>query len=135
LPIQYHIDTERSLVAARANGVLTDADIFGYQREVWSRPEVAGFDELVDMTAVEQIDLPSQDRVRDLALISAAMDNPSRPARFAIVAPGRLAYGLGRMYQAYREMDEHSHKTVGVFRTLPEAWAYLGLPGDPPALD
>jgi hypothetical protein len=26
-----------------------------YQREVWSQAEVAGYNELVDMTAVEQI--------------------------------------------------------------------------------
>jgi hypothetical protein len=35
------VDHARRLVVAQASGVLTDQDVFGYQRDVWSRPEVA----------------------------------------------------------------------------------------------
>jgi hypothetical protein len=50
VPIDYLINHERRVVLARCRGVLTDEDVFGYQHEVWSRPEVAGYDELVDMS-------------------------------------------------------------------------------------
>src|SRR5205085_328644 len=105
MPIEYRIDTRRGLVVATAHGTLTDEDVFGYQREVWSRPDVAGYDELVDMSRVERIVLPAADRVRELAAVSAAMDDPAPGARFAIYAPTDLAFGLGRMYEVYRGLS------------------------------
>ena len=43
MPITYDIDREQRLVLATPRGVLTDAEIFGYQQEVWSQPEVNGY--------------------------------------------------------------------------------------------
>jgi hypothetical protein len=121
MPLEYHIDHARRLVVAKGNGVLTGADIFGYQREVWSRPDVVGYDELVDMSGVTEITTPSPagDNFRALAA--------ETPSKFAIVAGEELAFGLGRMYQTYRELDPRSTKEVRVFRTLPEAMAYLNV--------
>src|SRR6266853_4481116 len=127
MPIEYRIDHERRLVIARGYGTFTSEDVFGYQRDVWSRPDVAGYDELVDMTQVEHIALPSAERVRELAKLSAAMDPRSSHSRFAIVAPTEFAFGLGRMYEAYRNLDDRSTKTVSVFRTLDEALTFLGV--------
>jgi hypothetical protein len=129
MPIDYGIDRERRLVVAAPFGVMTDADTFGYHRDVWSLPEVAGFDELIDMSAVESIALPSAKRVEDLARLSAQMDweSGSHPQRMAIYAPSDISYGLGRMYQAYRAMRSDGSRRVGVFRTLEEALAFLGL--------
>jgi hypothetical protein len=127
MPIAYRIDHEKKIVLARGYGAFTDVDVFGYQREVWSRPEVAGYDELVDMTDVTSVVAPSTDRIAELAAMSAGMDWHSSPSRFAIVAPGDLAFGLGRMLQSFREAQEGSTKRVGVFRTLQEALAFLTL--------
>lgn len=110
---------------ARASGVLTDEEVFGYQREVFSNPAVAGYDELVDMTLVEEIQLPSHARARELAALSASMDPPGVETRFAIVAPQSEAFGVGRMYEMLREMQPGSGKKVGVFRTTEEAMAFL----------
>jgi hypothetical protein len=129
MPIDYYIDHARRLVLARGRGVFSDPDIVAYQREVWSQPEVAGYDELVDMTEVEEIavPLPAGPRIQQLASEAAAHDPPGRAPRFAIVAPSPLAFGLGRQYQIYRELDSRSTKQVGVFRTLPEALSFLGI--------
>jgi len=129
MPLKYHIDHARRLVVARGSGVLTGADIFDYQREVWSRPDVVGYDELVDMTGVTEIAtaIPAGDNFRALAALSAAMDPAETPSKFAIVAGEELAFGLGRMYQTYRELDPKSTKEVRVFRTLTEAMAYLNV--------
>lgn len=126
MPIAYQIDVELRRVVATAHGTLTDADVFGYQHEVWSRADVAGFDELVDMTRVDHVEIPmpSAERLRTLAATSAEMD-AAGSSRFAIVAPGDLAYGLGRMYGVYREIDQRSKKEVRVFRSLDEAVAWL----------
>jgi hypothetical protein len=48
-------------------------------------------------------------------------------------ATGRdFEFGLGRMYGARREMDSRSTKRVVVFRTRPEALAWLGLSRESP---
>jgi hypothetical protein len=129
MPIEYEIDHDRRLVLATARGILTEDDIFGYQREVWSRGDVAGYDELIDMSDVEQIVSPQTSRIMDLAGLSASMDTRDTVTKFAIVAPGDLAYGLGRMYETYRSLNEKSTKQVGVFRSMQEALAWIGKEG------
>lgn len=132
MPIEYTIDHQRRVVFARGRETLTDDDVFGYQRTVWSRPDVAGYGELMDMTAVARIALPSRERVKDLAQLSAGMDGEAGASRFAIVAPSDTAFGLGRMYQTLRELESKGTKKVGVFRTMAEGLAFLGIEGEPP---
>jgi hypothetical protein len=127
MPIDYTIDHSRRLVIATGRGIVTSDDIFDYQQEVWSRSEVSGYDELMDMTDVERIDLRSVDRIKRLAELSASMDPAAVQSRFAIVAPGDYAFGLGRMYESYRRLEGRSTKQVGVFRSMGEARAFLGL--------
>jgi hypothetical protein len=131
MPISYRIDHDKRLVVALGYGLFTPADVFDYQRAAWSRPEVVGYDELGDMTHVTEVSLPSARRIQELASVAARMDDAAAPSRFAIVAPGDLAFGLGRMFQVYREADERGAKEVGVFRTLKEALAFLRLDNAP----
>jgi len=98
MPLAHRIDHPLRLVLAWASGTLTDEEVFAYQNEVWSRPDVAGYDELVDMTAVEHVALPSIGRVLDLAALSAGMDAKGSRSRFAIVAPRDFEFALGRLY-------------------------------------
>jgi hypothetical protein len=127
MPIEFTIDHARRLVTATARGMLTGQDVFGYQRDVWSRTDVQGYNELLDMREVEHIDLPSVDNMRALAQLSASMDTPSTSSKFAIVATSDEAFGLSRMYETYRHLEDKSTKQVAVFRTLTEAYAYLGV--------
>jgi hypothetical protein len=133
MPLDYVIDHERRVVTAKGHGTLTDEDFFAYQEDVWSRPEVNGYNELVDLSQVEHIALRSIDRLRELAKLSAGMDPRSSASRFAIVAPTGEAFGLARMYETYRSMEDSSTKQVGVFRTLEEALAFLDAGGSSPA--
>ena len=126
MPIEHEVDHKHRLVLAKGRGVLTSGDVLGYQHGVWSRAEVAGYDELMDMSDVEEIDLPSLESVRELAQLSASMDADAPPSRFAIVAPKDFAFALGRLYEAHRSLDARSRKTVNVFRTVEEALAWLG---------
>lgn len=127
MPIEVTIDHARRLVTGTGRGILTGEDVFGYQRDVWSRPDVSGYNELMDMREVEQIDLRSIDNMRALAELSASMDAPAAPSKFAIVATTDEAFGLGRMYETYRRLEGKSTKQVGVFRSLNEAYAFLGV--------
>jgi hypothetical protein len=129
MPIEYRVDHERQLVVARAVGVLTHEEMLDYQRTVFSDARAAMYNELVDMTQVQHIDVKSSSGVKEVAMISAAMDVPGAERRFAIVASDDLAFGLGRMYEAYREMQPQSRKRVGVFRTMREAMDFLEIKG------
>ncbi len=126
-PIEYRIDRERRIVIAKGEGSLTSEDFFRYKREAWTQPGVPGFNELMDLTHVTEIVDPSVDDIRKLAQLSVSMDPPDTPSRFAIAAPKEIIFGLGRMYEAYRGLQRGSTKSVTVFRTLPEAMAFLGL--------
>jgi hypothetical protein len=133
MPISFRIDHEKRIVVARGYGVFGPNDPFDYQRDAWSGADVVGYDELIDMTHVADIALPSGQRIKDLASVAARMDGPSARSKFAIVAPGDLAFGLGRMFQVYREGQKGSTKEVGVFRTMKEALAFLERT-EPPSL-
>lgn len=124
MPMEYTIDPERRLVHAMGKGVITDKDLFDYQREVWSRNDVAGFHELVDVSGVERVLLPSLERMMELATLSAQMDDHSCKSKLAIVAQGELA-GLGRAYATYRGLEKQSGKEVVVFATLEEALDWI----------
>lgn len=127
MPIFFEVDHERRLVLAVGSGRLTDTDVFGYQREVWARSDTRGYHELVDMSTVESIESPTPERVRELAELAAEMDAAGPPTKFAIVAPSTIAFGLGKMFQAQRDLQQGSRKEVGVFRTRAEAMGFLGL--------
>ena len=127
MPITFEVNHDRRVVFAEGAGRLSDGDVFGYQSEVWSRSDVRGYNELMDMSRVESIEAPSPERIRELAELSAHMDPDDPPTRFAIVAPSTIAFGLAKMFQAQRDLQPKSKKEVGVFRTRTEALAFLGL--------
>ena len=130
MPIAHRVDHKLRLVVAVGYGTVTAEDLFAYQREVASRPDAAGYDEVVDMTPVIHIAAEESPRARDLASLAASTDRPEVRTRFAIVAPTDLAFGLGRMYQSYRENEPRTTKQVAVFRTMEEACRFLGV--EPP---
>jgi hypothetical protein len=127
MPISFEVDHERRVVFAEASGRLSDADVFGYQNDVWARSDVRGYHELMDTSAVESIEPPSPARVRELAELAAKMDASGPPTRFAIVAPSTIAFGLAKMFEAQRDLQVGSQKEVGVFRTRPEALRFLEI--------
>ena len=127
MPIRIRVFPKQKLVLASGHGKVTDDDIFRYQHDFWTRRDVAGFDEIVDMTQAEDFDMPTPERLQELAEVSAGLDPPTMSPRLAIVAPDQIAFTLGRMYGAYREMHPLNTKQVEVFRTLPEALAFLGI--------
>ena len=126
MPIKFHCDHGKRLVLAKAYGILTEEEIFGYQREVWSREEIIGYDEVIDMSEVEKIVSPRSNRIRDLAALAASMDSRSTRTKFAIVATDDFAFGLGRMYEAHRTLNDRSTREVAVFRTMEDALAWIG---------
>jgi signal transduction histidine kinase len=132
VPIQHVIDHEQRLVVAAGHGLVTDDEVFAYQREVWTRADVAGYDELIDLSHGD-IAAPSSERLAQLAKFSAASDAP-QSARLAIVAPQEHLYAMSRAYKRARRQSAGSTKEVGVFRELADAVEFLHAchPAAPP---
>jgi hypothetical protein len=126
MSIAYRVDHDARVVVAVGQGILTEAEFIEYQREVWSRPDVAGYSELGDLSRVTKIDMAS-DQIENLARAAASMDEKTSNSRLAIVAPADLSFGLSRMFQTHRELNPQSTRHIGVFRTIEEALAFLGI--------
>jgi hypothetical protein len=114
-------------VHARITGTFGREEPFKYQREVWSNPELRGYNQLVDASEMESVDIPfpSAETMRQLADLAASMDDPGQRTKFAIVAVSAFNYGIARMYATYRALDTRSTRAVSVFRTVDEAMAWL----------
>ena len=111
MPLAHRIDHPLRLVLAWASGTLTDEEVFAYQNEVWSRPDVAGYDELVDMTAVEHVALPSIERVAPRCRSRSC--GPT-----AASLPRRWRRGFRRRW-ACRASDNEEREMTGSGATLP----------------
>jgi hypothetical protein len=121
MPIEFQIDHDRRLVSAKAVGKLAAEDLIRYQREVWSLPEVRGYDELIDMGGVGEIVSPDLHTIKDLVALSADMDDREVATKFAIVASDTFAHGMGQIYGLLRNINPRSTKKVRVFRTVRDA--------------
>src|SRR5512138_237732 len=96
--IRYQIDDLNQVVLTTGHGTLTDQEVFEYKQSVWSDPRVAGYDELFDARDVKHLEVPTAERLRELARLSAAMD-VAIPSRVAIVANDPVTTEVARTYQ------------------------------------
>jgi hypothetical protein len=127
MPIVHRVDRALGVVFATATGVLTDDDLFEFAQKTANDPEFrSGLHELIDLRAADAT-LVTTRGLRRVAEIFGAFDGGPSHARIAFVAPADVVFGLSRMYQAFRA---DSPAEIGVFRELPEARAWLGLPAD-----
>lgn len=126
MPFRFTIDPARRLVIVVGSGELVDLDFFTIESEIWSRPEVAGFDQIVDMTDVTGIIGISASKLRALAALSSKYDPPTGAARMAIVSPDPLLIALGHAYASIRRAFSPRGKRVMTFWTMAEALSWLG---------
>jgi hypothetical protein len=125
MPIDYRIDRRRMLVLVTPRGLLTHGEMVAYQGEVWTRPELSGFDELIDMSNVDRLDLRSPDQIFELAALSAGMDSGKPRSKMAIVASDRLHAALGALYRASRAESPSNRRDIEVFPDLEAALDWL----------
>ena len=118
------VDRERRRVVTTWGSLVTDASLLSYQKAVWDDQGVHGFDWLIDFSGLQEIEVTTEG-LEAVAHMAAGMDGAAGRSRFAIVVGDSLAYGLSRMYEAFREMDEKSTRQVMVFKRRAEALAWL----------
>ena len=120
MPFTYHIDKERRRVISTGSGVLTSADIVNHQTELSADPDFCpDFDTVADFSKVTKVEATS-------ATVQGAARRSlfSRNSRIAAVATNDEAYGLLRMYAAFREMSG-GQAQMKTFRSREEAINWL----------
>ena len=129
MPISYRIVPSERLVSTKAEGTLTDADIFDHKRRLAADSEfVPGMLELSDVRAVSELEV-TPEGIRRFAAFDKSRSDSNDAHRLAIVASEDFIFGMARMYQIQAPGDED--EAVGVFRTIEEARRWLGLDGRP----
>jgi hypothetical protein len=121
MTITYHLDPDQRIVFTQISGTLTDEDIARFAVDVWGSLNGAVFDGLVDARAVARVTATPRGMQQN-AEITTRLNPTLTPYRVAIVAPQDVVYGVGRMYEVYRE---RTPGIVQVFRTMEEALAWL----------
>ena len=76
----------------------------------------------VDLGAGSLID---EGLVVTVAHVVAGMDATAGSGRFAIVVGDSLGFGLSRMYEAFRGMEESASRQIMIFQRMEEALAWL----------
>jgi hypothetical protein len=124
VPITLDVVDSKRFVYARATGVLTLADNLSafYALSVDPRFEF-GFSQLCDFRGITEARLGESELREFVTLEQSSLDLLSG-ARIALVAPEAFSFGLARMWEILADgMPFETH----VFRSLPEAVAWLGL--------
>ncbi len=127
MPAALAIDVPRRLVLTRYEEVLTLADAMAWAAALTAHPHFSPeFRHLADFRGVVRVALTSEE-----VKASARLSPFDRTARRAFVAADDVTYGVGRMFQSFRDESAGTH---GLFRTVEEATAWLGFTDDAAAV-
>ena len=105
--------TQEQVGIAVGTGVLTKAIFVEHIASVWQDPTIAGFDEIIDLTAADLSSLSTAD-VQSLVNSGVNVDAPTQ-SRLALVVGNEIDFGLGRMYGSMRETHASNARNVGIF--------------------
>jgi hypothetical protein len=126
MPAEHTVDHDFKLIVTTWSGEAHDEDLIEalakYHREI--RSHYYAYDEILDLTGVSRYRL-STSGIRRLAHMSVDADVQGVKTRLAIVVSSSLAYGLGRMYVAYRDLVPGGVKEVNIFKDYGEAQEWI----------
>jgi hypothetical protein len=121
MPWNYRIDEERRLVITTAWDKLTGAEVVEHQRKLLNDPAFEpSFFQFLDFADVVDFQI---DRATVAEL--ARFDLFSARSRRAFFAPHPLAFGISRMFMAFREGN--GQEQMKAFKDRSEALGWLGV--------
>ena len=122
--IEFSFDPTLHARVAVYSGTVDDTELLGTYNALISSPGYdASLNDLVDLRAVEKLDVTG-DALRELARAFAlVVDRRRYRTRRAIVAPMDHVYGMARMYEILRS---DAPEEIRVFRDMEAARAWLG---------
>ena len=128
MPAEHTIDHEKKRITTVWTGEATDRDLIAsltkYQQEIKGLPVYSSYDEILDFSTTSSFML-SADGIKKLAQIAVNTDVAGVRTRLAIIVNKPVAYGLARMYAAYRSLVSERGKDVRVYMNCRDAVEWL----------
>ena len=121
--IETTFDRPKELTIFSANGILT-ADDFREFLASYYEGEVTPF-VLWDLTRADLSALKTR-HIKEIAQSIFRISEVRRGGKTAFVYDKSVEYGIGRMFQAYTQLEELSFEALS-FKSIDEAKAWLGV--------
>ena len=125
MPGSYMIDVPNRLVVTQAWATVNDAELLAHAKQLGADPRfLPDFRQIADFSHVGEARV-TREALRELGRI-----NPwGAGAHRAVITPQDLLFGMARMYEL---MSDQRPEEFRIFRDIPTAVAWLGLPADWP---
>jgi hypothetical protein len=128
MPALHKIDNDVRLITTMWSGEATDSDLIDaltkYQQDIRSQADYCSYNEIVDFSKARGFKL-STEGLRRLVKIAAKSDVQEVKTKLAIIVSEPVAYGLARIYEAYRTLVPSLSKEVRVFKNYSNALEWI----------
>jgi hypothetical protein len=119
MPAFHKIESDLKLITTTWSGEATDSELIDaltkYQQDIKSNPDYCFYNEIVDFSKAVNFKL-STAGLRKLVQIATGSDVKGVKTKLAIIVSEPVAYGLARIYEAYRSLLPNVSKEVSVFK-------------------
>lgn len=124
----HHIDSKNQLIVTTWEGEANDDELIEalmkYQKDIQCHPDNIGYNELVDFTKVTTIKFTTKG-IKEIGRIASLTDDIKTNGKLAFIVSSNLAYGLLRMYEAYRYIKSKPNKEIRVFKNEKDALEWI----------
>lgn len=128
MPASHYIDNKRQLIITTWEGKAHDIEfieaIKKYQKDIQNHPDYIHFDEIVNLTGVTVVKLTTEG-IKTISQIAASTDKTEINRKLAIIVSSPVAYGLARMYMAYRSFSKKAQKEISLFKNEKDAFEWI----------
>ena len=128
MPANHHIDNNNQLIVTTWEGVARDIEfieaIKNYQNNIQNHPNYVDFNEVVDLRKVTSLKLTTEG-IKTISTIASTTDTKDINKKLALIVSSNLAFGLARMYEAYRSFSKNANKEIHVFKDETEAFKWV----------
>jgi hypothetical protein len=128
MPAKHHINNRAQLILttweSEADDIGFIETVSKYQNNILSKLDYSGYNEVVNFCKTTDIKLIAEG-LKTISQIASRTDRNRVTRKLALIVSSNLAFGLARMYQAYRKVDRSANKEVRIFKKESDAveWA------------
>lgn len=128
MPANHNIDTKAQLIITTWEGEACDIEFIEaikiYQKDIQNHPDYIEYNEVVNLSEVTGFKL-STEGIKNISQLATKTDHGVIKRKLAIIVSSTFAFGLARMYEAYRSFSKNSNKEIRVFKTEKDAYEWL----------
>jgi len=128
MPAHHHIDSKAQLIITTWEGEARDVEFIEalkkYQKDIQNHIDYISYNEVVNLSHITSIKITTEG-IKTIALIASGTDNRETNRKLALIVSSNLAYGLAKMYEAYRSFSKNACKEICVFKDENDAFEWV----------